>query len=1461
MPSIVVDKQVSIDGGLTWKDQDALLQGPTTLAGNNVFFRAIVTDTGPTDLANVVLSDLNGDGLSLSVATLGSHQSATSNTVTLAATAGYHTDSVSVVGTATTGGQSQTTGATDTADYNALVPAITVDKQVSIDGGLDLEGRERAPARPDDAGGQQCLLPGDRDRHGSDHADQREAERPEQRGPVADSGDAHLRAECDLEHGDAGGAAGYHTDSVSVVGTATAGAQSQTTGATHRGLQRDHPGDHGRQAGVDRWRDDLARPGRAAPGSDHAGGQQRVFRAIVTDSGPTTLTNVKLSDLNNEGLSLTVATLATGQSATSNVVSLSAVSGYHTDSVSVVGTATLGGQSQTTSATDTADYNAIVSATPSIGITKTASVATAAAGAPVTYTYKVTNPGSVPITNVQLTDDDATPGLAADDFHPNYVSGDVNSNNKLDPGETWTYTATVTPPVQSYSFAGVTSTGNGNSTGNAVITLENGFIIVQLNNTTPNTRDDAQEITSFTLNLGSPVSSASLTSATGNLISIDTNNGGVVTSVNGTIDHWAVSGSGSTITMNSLSGGKPYDGIIGLPDANGNYPNANSSVLQHLPDIQQSATFVIAAPGVTASTKVTSATFGFGTTSGIVLCGTPSSSVDTNTVVVTGTAGATTLTASATASVVVGTGGPVTPAITIDDQVSLDGVTWKDLGSAVFDNPTTVGGAPVYFRSLVTNTGGTSLANVALTDSNGETLGVTALSAGQSVTSSTVQIAAQTGHRFDTASVVGTASVGGTNQPVSATDTADYTGITPSITIDDQVMLPGGTWQDVGSAVFNNPTTLVNGPVYFRSIVTNTSANTLTGVKLTDGGGETLGLTSLTSGQKTTSSTVQITALSGHNFDTASVTGTLSAGGSTMTVSASDTADYSAVAPKITIDDQVMLPGGTWQDVGSAVFNNPTTMAGGPVYFRSIVTNAGPTTLTGVTLTDTAHETLGVGTLTAGQTVTSSTVSVTAVTGHNFDTASVVGTATAPGITTPIAAADTADYTGIATFQPSIAVSKSANVSSAAPGGQVTYTYKVTNNGTVWVTGLQLSDDGATPGVTADDFAPTLVPGGDTNSNSKLDPGETWTYTATDAPPQKVSFSGTTSGAVTGNALITTGNGYIVVTLINNTPNTGDDAQEITSATFTLGNSVSSASLTSASGKLISVDTKNGGVVTPQSGAIDHWAISGSGSTITMNSLSGGKPYDGIIGLPDANGNYPNANSSVYQHLPDIQQTATFVIAAPGVTTSTKVTAATFGFGTTAGTNLVTGYLSPSVDTNTVTATGNAGGTPVSGTATATVTVGAAAPSSTTNLFSAFTGKANQLEFQYSPGTNIATLSENSVAMVTTTNPGPSSPAFILITDKAGDYDGTAKTYFQGTVSSGAQLWADASSSGGFSTASGSFLYAHVFASQSAYNSAKNAVQEIKYDVSSAHSIALGDTVGSLKLIGYASTTNQGYLV
>jgi len=60
-----------------------------------------------------------------------------------------------------------------------------------------------------------------------------------------------------------------------------------------------------------------------------------------------------------------------------------------------------------------------------------------APGAAVTWRYEVTNPGNVPIREVELVDDD--PAVA-----PRFVGGDADDDAELDPGETWRYEATGT---------------------------------------------------------------------------------------------------------------------------------------------------------------------------------------------------------------------------------------------------------------------------------------------------------------------------------------------------------------------------------------------------------------------------------------------------------------------------------------------------------------------------------------------------------------------------------------------------------------------------------------------------------------------------------------------------------------------------------------------------------------------------------------------------------------------------------------------------------------------------------------------------------------------------------------------------------------------------------------------------------------------------------------------------------
>ncbi len=89
---------------------------------------------------------------------------------------------------------------------------------------------------------------------------------------------------------------------------------------------------------------------------------------------------------------------------------------------------------------------------PDIHVEKTPSVDNLpAGGGPVTYTYVVTNPGSEPLTNVTVTDDKCATVT--------YVSGDTNSNDKLDIGETWTFNCTATLTETTTNVA--TATGHG----------------------------------------------------------------------------------------------------------------------------------------------------------------------------------------------------------------------------------------------------------------------------------------------------------------------------------------------------------------------------------------------------------------------------------------------------------------------------------------------------------------------------------------------------------------------------------------------------------------------------------------------------------------------------------------------------------------------------------------------------------------------------------------------------------------------------------------------------------------------------------------------------------------------------------------------------------------------------------------------------------------------------------------
>jgi hypothetical protein len=89
-----------------------------------------------------------------------------------------------------------------------------------------------------------------------------------------------------------------------------------------------------------------------------------------------------------------------------------------------------------------------------------------ATGSSASITYVVTNTGIVPLGTISVVDDNGTPGNTDDDFNPTFSGGDTNSNNLLDQGEAWTYTATRTV------VAGQT-TRSGKATGTASTTTVN----------------------------------------------------------------------------------------------------------------------------------------------------------------------------------------------------------------------------------------------------------------------------------------------------------------------------------------------------------------------------------------------------------------------------------------------------------------------------------------------------------------------------------------------------------------------------------------------------------------------------------------------------------------------------------------------------------------------------------------------------------------------------------------------------------------------------------------------------------------------------------------------------------------------------------------------------------------------------------------------------------------------------
>lgn len=164
----------------------------------------------------------------------------------------------------------------------------------------------------------------------------------------------------------------------------------------------------------------------------------------------------------------------------------------------------------------------------------------------------------------------------------------------------------------------------------------------------------------------------------------------------------------------------------------------------------------------------------------------------------------------------------------------------------------------------------------------------------------------------------------------------------------------------------------------------------------------------------------------------------------------------------------------------------------------------------------------------------------------------------------------------------------------------------------------------------------------------------------------------TTTGPVSASATFTTGAGTLLVTLNDLEANPADVSQLISDLDIVLSNGATAGTLTSSSGQQITVNT-DGSFVLGNIGSTGWGLNNNVGGGLQLDALGYIGPAGLILGPPGSGGFYSNANGSIAgnnAHNPFLNQTATFNLSIPGVTSSTTVTSATFSFGTTAGLNL-----------------------------------------------------------------------------------------------------------------------------------------------------------------------------------------------
>jgi hypothetical protein len=379
-------------------------------------------------------------------------------------------------------------------------------------------------------------------------------------------------------------------------------------------------------------------------------------------------------------------------------------------------------------------------------------------------------------------------------------------------------------------------------------------------------------------------------------------------------------------------------------------------------------------------------------------------------------------------------------------------------------------GDVLHWTFLVTNDGDVAVTDIAVERRKGEaaTCPKTTLDPGESMTCIAGSLAAE-GQQHEVGTARGNDPC---SRPVVATDPAYYFGRrdVPSISLEKYIGESEGDtppW----------PVIPAGAPIAWRFLVTNSGNVPLAAVAVSDSLGiaVTCPKTTLEPGESMTC-TASSTAQPCEQSNTATVTATAGE----QTVSATDPATYTGYeSPAATLElrlngDDADTPPGPWADEGSTL------------QLTYLVTNSGDVRLSGIVVHDDAERPAACpkSTLEPGESMTCTATLVAAAGTH--DILGMVSARSACNV--PVEASDPAYYRG-RTLTASIDVVKMTNgVHSEAPPGPVVaigttvaWSYIVTNNGTVALTGVSVVDD---RGVAV------------TCPKTALEPGESMTCTA-----------------------------------------------------------------------------------------------------------------------------------------------------------------------------------------------------------------------------------------------------------------------------------------------------------------------------------------------------------------------------